>query len=171
MDPISAKLTSSALQNIGQQQISQTHTEPTFQSDKSSFAEMLDNQFAQESHSIGNEQLFQMVDSLIQDPNAQPFNAISGQEVQIDVVRAGEVEGGSAFKGGNLLEAFKDINNEQINLERTMETLQSGKKFSTGELLRLQTMTHLYAMHMEVGSKVGEGVNQSIRRFSDMQIG
>jgi hypothetical protein len=171
MDPISAKLTSSALQNVGQQQ-GLGSQEPTFQTDKSSFAEMLDNQFAgaTETSPLNNDHLMEMVDSLIEDPNAQPFNTISGQDIQIDIAKAGEVEGGSAFKTGNLFQTFKEINTGHMNLERVMETLQSGKKFSTAELLRLQTLTHMYSVKFEIFGKMGEAFNQGIRKFTDMQI-
>lgn len=168
MDPISAKLTSSALQNIGQQQV--THAEPNFQTDKSNFAEMLDNQFTQENSQLGNDQLFEMVNSMIQDPSAPQYNAISGQEVQMDVARAGEVEGGSAFKTNNLFESFKNLNNEQLGLERVMETLQSGKKFTAAELFRIQTLTQTYNIHLEIGNKFAEGITSGFKKVWETQV-
>ncbi|KAB2836883.1 hypothetical protein F9K50_11620, partial [bacterium] len=103
MDPISAGLTQSALQNIGgagTQFPSQGTGAGGFQTDKTSFSQLLDNTIGAQSNAnnTSNAKLPEFVESFGNESVTGNMKSIPAGEIQIDVARAGEIEKSSAPK-------------------------------------------------------------------------
>ncbi|MFO1464573.1 MAG: hypothetical protein U1F66_12435 [bacterium] len=178
MDPISAGLTQSALQNIGgagNQLPNQGGLGGTFQTDKTSFGQLLDNTIGAQSNTnaTANGKLMEFVESFGNESVTGNMNAISADGIQVDVARAGEIEKASAPKSTGIFEIFKEVNNNQMGMEQLMEQMFSGSKknWSALELTRLQMYAHHSTVNMEVISKVGEMANKAISTPFNMQVG
>ncbi|MDL1871319.1 hypothetical protein FBR05_03845 [Deltaproteobacteria bacterium PRO3] len=178
MDPISAGLTQSALQNIGgagTQLPSQGTGAGGFQTDKTSFSQLLDNTIGAQSsaNSTSNAKLLEFVESFGNDSIGGNMKSIPAGEIQIDVARAGEIEKSSAPKSTGIFEIFKEVNSNQMGMEQLMEQMFSGSKksWSALELTRMQMYAHHSTVNMEVISKVGEMANKAISTPFNMQVG
>lgn len=178
MDPISAGLTQSALQNIGgagTQLPSQGTGAGGFQTDKTSFSQLLDNTIGAQSNAnnTSNAKLLEFVESFGNESVTGNMKSIPAGEIQIDVARAGEIEKSSAPKSTGIMDIFKEVNTNQMNMEQLMEQMFSGSKktWSALELTRMQMYAHHSTVNMEVISKVGEMANKAISTPFNMQVG
>ncbi|HKY63651.1 MAG TPA: hypothetical protein VJR29_09550 [bacterium] len=174
MDPISMNLTQTALQNVN------TGSSPlpaggTFQTDKTSFANLLDSTIGAQSNAnqASNAKLMEFVDNFGADSVSGNMKSIPAGEIQVDVARAGEIEKASAPKSTGILDMFKEVNTNQMNMEQMMESFFSGSKksFTALELTRMQMYAHTCTVNMEVVSKVGEMANKAISTPFNMQVG
>lgn len=179
MDPISAGLTQSALQNIGgagtQLPSQGGAASGGFTTDKTSFAQMLDNTIGAQSgtNNTSNAKLLEFVESFGAESTGGGLKSLPANEIQIDVARAGEIEKNAAPKSTGIMEIFKEVNTNQMGMEQLMEQMFSGSKknFSTMELTRMQMYAHTSTVNMEVISKVGEMANKAISTPFNMQVG
>ena len=169
MDPISAKLTESALKNVGQ--ISNPvggAGAGSYGVDQSSFGRILDSNM--QANQTTNAKLLEFVDNMGGETMSPNINAIPANGIQIDVAKAGETQG-TGTNGRNIFDIFKEVNDTQLNMDNIMETVVSGsKKFSTQEMIRIQVLGHTNAVYMETISKVGEMANKAISTPFNMQI-
>jgi hypothetical protein len=177
MDPISMNLTQTALQNVN------TGSSPlpsqgagTFQTDKSNFANLLDSTLGAQNNAnqASNAKLLDFVESFGADSTGGGgMKSLPGGEIQVDVARAGEIEKASAPKQTGILDMFKEVNTNQMNMEQMMESFFSGSKksFTALELTRMQMYAHTCTVNMEVVSKVGEMANKAISTPFNMQVG
>jgi len=179
MDPISAGLTQSALNNIGgagAQLPNQGTGAGSFQTDKTQFSQLLDNTIGAQANAgqSSNAKLLEFVESMGNDNSVNGnMKSIPGGEIQVDVARAGEIEKSAAPKSTGIFEIFKEVNTNQMNMEQLMEQMFSGSKktWSAMELTRMQMYAHSSTVNMEVISKVGEMANKAISTPFNMQVG
>jgi hypothetical protein len=166
MDPISSKLTQSALKNVGPISTPPGGGSSNYGVDQSSFGRLLDNQM--DTNQTTNAKLMEYVENMSNESVAPPINAIPAGDVHL--AKAGEVDKIASTKG-NIFDILKEVNDTQLNMDNVMETLTSGnKKFSTQEMMRLQVLAHVNTVNMEVISKVGEMANKAISTPFNMQI-
>ena len=69
---------------------------------------------------------------------------------------------------------FKEVNNNQINMDQLIENMMSGfgkKAMSAQEAFRVQVFAQMHSVHMEIISKVGEMANKAISTPFNMQVG
>jgi hypothetical protein len=98
------------------------------------------------------------------------MNAIPAGEIKVDLAKAGEVTASSGGNNSSVLDVFKEINGSQNNMDRLIETMSSGKKFSTQELLQFQVFAHHHTVTYEMMSKFGEMANRAIQTPFQMQV-
>jgi hypothetical protein len=169
MDPISAKLTESALKNVGQVSTQVGKTGAGYGVDQSGFGRILDSQM--QTNQTTNAKLLEFVENMGGDTMSPQINAIPANGINIDVAKSGELQGSSNGNGRNIFDIFKEVNDTQLNMDNIMETVVSGnKKFTTQEMIRIQVMGHMNAIYMETISKVGEMANKAISTPFNMQI-
>lgn len=172
MDPISAQLTQKALTGMGglDTAIKPQNTQQISQSfDQSGFGKVLDSQM--QGNDATTNKLMQFVENFNQESMGDSMKAIPAGDIQIDVAKAGELNGKSVTKSQSIFEIFKEVNGTQHNMDQVLETLSSGKKLSTMEMTRLQVLAHMNTVNMEVISKVGEMANRAIQTPFQMQVG
>ena len=174
MDPISMNLTQTALQNVNTGS-SPLPSQGTFQTDKSNFANLLDSTIGAQSNAnqASNAKLMDFVDNFGNDSVSGNMKSIPAGEIQVDVARAGEIEKASSPKQTGILDMFKEVNTNQMNMEQMMDSFFSGtkKSFTALELTRMQMYAHTCTVNMEVVSKVGEMANKAISTPFNMQVG
>ncbi len=167
MDAISLQLTQKAL--VGASQNSPVAKTQNYSVEQSSFSKVLDSQV--QTNQDTTQQLMQMVEDMGGGDTNPTMNAISADGIQIDVAKAGEVPGTQGVSSAtSIYEIFKEVNLTQNNMDTLMEQMNSGKKFSTHELLRLQVFAHQHTATYEMVSKVGEMGNRAIQTPFQMQV-
>lgn len=164
MDPIAAQLTKTAAQGLEKQL--PKNPAPKYQIEQSQFGQVLNNQL--ESGQDANGKLLNFVEELTQ-PNSG-VKAIPAGEIHVDLAKAPEVTPTANSNKNAIFGIFKEINSSQNNMDKLMENLASGKKFSTHELIRLQIFSHQHAMGYEMFSRMGAEVNRSIQSVTNMQV-
>jgi len=178
MDPISAGLTQSALNNIGgagAQLPNQGGVGGTFQNDKTSFGNLLDQTIGAQNSTgnTSNAKLLEFVENFGNESVTGNMNSIPADGINVNMARAGEIEQASAPKSTGIFEIFKEVNTNQMNMEQLMEQMFSGSKknWSALELTRIQMYAHNSTVNMEIISKVGEMANKAISTPFNMQVG
>ena len=167
MDPITAQLTSSALKQAGTPNSGAAKPPVNYTTEQSAFGQILDNQNAASNGST--QQMLQMVDNMM-GTNGPDMQAIPAKDINVDLKKAGEVTQTVANNKASIFDVFKEVNHSQNNMDALMEQLNSGKKFNTNELMRLQIFAHQHTVTYELVSKFGEMGNRAIQQPMQMQV-
>jgi hypothetical protein len=166
MDPITAQLSQSALKQAGTPETIAPKT-PNYTTENSAFGQILGNHM--DASNSSTQQLINIVENMT--GNSEPkMNAIPADQINVDLKKAGEVEGTVASNKSAIFEIFKEVNHSQTNMDGLMEQLNSGKKFNTHELMRLQIFAHQHTVTYELVSKFGEMANRAIQTPIQMQV-
>ena len=167
MDPITAQLTNTALKQAGTPESLGSKPAANFSTDQSAFGQMLNNHM--DASNSSTQQMLQLVDNMA-GGQGQEMKAIPADQINVDLNKVGEVNNTVASNKTGLSEIFKEINHSQNNMDVLMEQMNSGKKFSTNELLRLQIFAHQHTVTYELVSKFGEMGNRAIQTPMQMQV-
>lgn len=166
MDPITAQLTNSALKQAGTPE-SIAPKAPSYSTDQSAFGQILGNHM--DASNSSTQQLLSIVDNMTGGAEPQ-MNAIPADQINVDLKKVGEVQSTVASNKSSIFDIFKEVNSSQNNMDGLMEQLNSGKKFSTHELMRLQIFAHQHTVTYELVSKFGEMANRAIQTPIQMQV-
>ncbi len=168
MDPITAKLTESALTGMGNLSTPAT-TPSTYQTDQtSSFARVLDNQM--DANQSSNAKLLEFVENMSRDMDSQPMKAIPADGVQVDVAKATEVDRLAVDKPTNIFDIFKDVNSSALSMDQVMEKLTMNTKFTPQDMIRVQVLASTNTIAFEAMSKLAESAHRAISTPFNMNI-
>lgn len=167
MDPISAELTKQVVGGSAQG-VAAPKT-PNYTTEQSGFSQLLDQQV--DANQSATNKLMAFVDDLAGQNSGGSMKAIPADEIKIDIAKAQEIPGGSTTKSSNMLfDIFKQVNNSQNNMDKLLETVSSGKKFSVHEMIKFQVFAHKHTVVYESMSKFIEMGNRALQTPFQMQV-
>lgn len=172
VDAISAELTKKVATTGGVEGLGGgLKPDATFKNDQSSFAKLLDSQMQTEAPGqVNNDKLVSMAESIM-GSNQDTMKAIPGSEIKLDTARVGEIEGTKVSKSEGIFEIFKQINGDQIGMDNLVESLTSGKKFSTMEMMRIQVLMQNNSLGVDLFSKGVDMAHKGVSSVFNMQVG
>ena len=175
MDPISAGLTQKALTGMGGMG-SPMPAQSTFQTDKSSFGQLLNNTITAQNNDAQttNAKLMDFVESFTNDASMDPkMKSMAANDIQVDLSKAGEIQNSSAPKSSSIYDIFKEVNSSQMQMDQYMEKMMNGGlgHLNQQEIIGMQIFAHMNTVNMEIVSKVGEMANKAITTPYNMQVG
>jgi hypothetical protein len=123
-----------------------------------------------EASNSSNNKLLAMVDNMV-GGGGQDMKAISGEGINVDLNRVGEVAQAQQSGGGtNIFDMLKELNSSQLNMDSLMEQLGTGKQWSTKQILQMQFFAHQHTITYEMVTKFGEMAGRAVQGPFQMQV-